>query len=771
MGHFLCRPTAVLCLLLVRCVVAGKSRAAAKEGEADDCWSEGYSRSLCCYSEGYGRFCWGGGFTRERCCAPGTLQTGTAHFAGFLGSNFFEQILRSLVARARKLPSGTAAAEIVSRDLVRAERRLLDLRNTSLTEPGTLHGGISSAFFLFLVYFVAQEALRPWLSDRARVRLLRREAVSWRLFLDIYRAAFGRTDFCRCMEGGEFYSNVNRQLRQARLGKPSFSVVLFNASTESHQIMRRHGCHELKTEQLSSDLSAFVMFSTGCVSGDLGMSLFVLHNCILEHDLLKSVMVLDSMFRLATLASDCHDAEFWPFTIRDIATQYAHVIWEIARRPPPYVELTQVVLRRLAWNPLRGDEFRSPQPWHERCGPHELAGPALVLLDDDDGGPAEGAAVGPCCTEIGRFWVRLRITRVAAASRGTLVVFPITYPFWENPFHHLHWWIAALWHLRVVSQLPPEDTYVGLAFLNSSANWGRSATTAVTAPQRSEPSQWSYLNGDWPSSPSKSLRAWEPGGLHADVLGWLSTHPARSLRELIGYTYRKVIVGLPPIRYTVQAPRSWCPQIAAVRQLVQGTRNYRALELSELMGQNPGSPRKLTIIQRARSVGRVIENLEEIEEVVRRNFVGALRTEVERRLESGTPWTMQFHAFASTDILLAAHGGVLGWIWALRRGSAVIELRGQETPVWVPCSEGWNLDSNEIFGGLAKMSGVHHICVRTSTSQAEKDVVAAGPSLSNPMDMTEWEREANLVVDRVRAVVLLREALRFVRDRPPPPCE
>jgi len=170
------------------------------------------------------------------------------------------------------------------------------------------------------------------------------------------------------------------------------------------------------------------------------------------------------------------------------------------------------------------------------------------------------------------------------------------------------------------------------------------------------------------------------------------------------------------------------------------------------------------IIQRSREEGRSIENLPEVEEVVQRHFGGKLSVRVTRGLGKGMAWTAQFKLFAEADIVMGVGGAALGWIWALPQGGAVIELRARGSPAWLPCSERWAADGREMFGGLARLAGVHHICVRPHGPQ---DAVAAR-ELSDPSDMAEYRRDASVFVQPERAEALLRRALHLVASEPIP---
>merc|ERR1712194_509166 len=81
----------------------------------------------------------------------------------------------------------------------------------------------------------------------------------------------------------------------------------------------------------------------------------------------------------------------------------------------------------------------------------------------------------------------------------------------------------------------------------------------------------------------------------------------------------------------------------------------------------------------------------------------------------------QFELVAGSDIMLGAHGAGLAWIVALPEGSAVLEAMPMNLPRHVICIDGWNHLRNlrdTIYGGLALLTGQHHICLTGNRSSA-----------------------------------------------------
>merc|ERR1712187_468866 len=81
----------------------------------------------------------------------------------------------------------------------------------------------------------------------------------------------------------------------------------------------------------------------------------------------------------------------------------------------------------------------------------------------------------------------------------------------------------------------------------------------------------------------------------------------------------------------------------------------------------------------------------------------------------------QFALVSVSSLLLGAHGAGLAWLIAMPKGSAVLEAMPLHLPRHVLCVDGWNHPRNlmdTIYGGLAHLSGQHHICLTGNASIA-----------------------------------------------------
>jgi len=287
--------------------------------------------------------------------------------------------------------------------------------------------------------------------------------------------------------------------------------------------------------------------------------------------------------------------------------------------------------------------------------------------------------------------------------------------------------------------------------------------------RRSELPSWTYLDPDWPTMPDNP-RVKKDGrslGLHEDVLAMLTDRPATSLAELGGLPFRRVVLGAPSMRWTVHTPQLRCPQVRAVQALLRSAPQFAARR------GRPGPARPahrplLRFLQREEEEGRFVVNLDILVDMLRREygremFVDVLPTGVLRNAS----WTAQFRLLSSVDMISGAHGAALTWMWVLPHGGALVELLSWESANWMPCSRSWDdpAASGATFAGLARLAGLHHVCVRAASAAPQGMTPVAKQYLGGG----DWMR-ANLFIDPRIAKEVFREALDRVKG-PNPPCE
>ncbi|CAJ1443782.1 unnamed protein product [Effrenium voratum] len=741
---------------------AAEALAVQQARASGSCWDGLATRTACCYG-GSGHLCFQGEYTFERCCSPRAVALGPEAFQGFVAPK--DQLFPAFLLRLRTLasPGGSAAAPVAQ-----LLRFLLDTLSdmVNATKAGRSPKSFESAWYFMMEYYVALEALRRRLSPNFRKALVRREALIWQSFTSLVRVQWGYTDFCRCMEAAEFYSFVRSSFWRGGLPKRRFAAALLNRSRGHFQVDGKT-CRNTDLIMLQPPSMFSQVFSSQCLPGDIAQ--FIVHGqeCLLEHDLEKFLTLQRSLMQLGTVVADCLDSHFWGYTARDLAVELGKAVWQVAQREGS-AQLGRSFLGRLAWAPRRGVESDSAlstgstqwlgQPWHLQCGPHTVEGPVEVLRRRGWVGPDSGvyvgsSAFGPLCTEIGRFWISMGLRYADAAEHDrALLILPITYVSWSNPWHHMHWWLPALELKRTLG-----DVDLALVFPMEDADWGRSAkikvdTSRPEAMQRSEPFHWSFLQHTWPKMVGdlriRHLRQWKPGGFHEDVLRWISNRPPRQLQDYYGAIYSKVIMGLRPLRFQVQTSAFGCHSLSEVRAWIRATTEFRRLPPLQAA---PG----LAVLQRRWD--RAIKNLPEILATLHEHFGPRLSISTIDNLQ-GLSWVQQFHRFAHEQLLLGVHGAGLAWLFAMPRGSAVMEFRPRGAPTFLlACSESWNVDGAETFGGLARLAEIHHICIKPQDVKTR---------FVEDLDFENWDRDENVTLHVGRVRVLVEEALQLISHGP-----
>ncbi|CAK8988273.1 unnamed protein product [Durusdinium trenchii] len=754
--------------------------------DPSDCWSFRRSRALCCYDLARKEACFSSVEDMERCCGDPVSRHIHEMIYQLLPSDDPQVPFLARLRSVHSHKSHVAAAFFVHEFLKQA---LLELK---FVENHTILGELPfmrTAFQVALRYFLCLHVLHRFLRTPRFVQaILRREDLLWSGFTRIYFAAWGARDFCRCVEAGEFFSRTGAQLLQAGVGRAHFPQVFLNSSSIEHQALSLQNCRLHTDMDLEAGSIVRTAFFSQCIPGDLSTLLSLLHGCILEQDLTKVLLLHEGIFQLATFAQDCLDIRTWEFSVRDAALHYARLVWLLLQNAGQQnrVIFGARLQKRIAWarrSSLFGQRLSSPgtgSAWYSQCGPHTLH--LVQLLSPSHNQTRHG----PLCTEFGRFWLYLNhLPRPveelqadstnsdsgceAEATAPVLLVIPITMSWEANPWHHLHWWIPVIWYSKIFLQLQERDTDVALVFPHAETDWAISTAEGRKLDWNfrghTEPSIWSILQHDFPFKTEEAMMHWRVDsknllGLHADLLKWISERPARPLAKYYGCSYGRVILGLPSLRSFLQTPQLTCAKLDQVKQWVQGTPGF-----NRQTSQPSAAGLTLAVLQRPQQDGRRIQNYDEVMDFVSRNFKLQIK-EVEG-LSHGTPWVEQFRQFVDADILLAVHGAGLAWLWALRRGGAVVELRSQSSPVWLQCSDLWNNDYSQIFGGLARLAGIHHLCTRPHDVKGSLKEAR----LSNIGDMSDadaYNHSDDVFVALPKAESILHSAISIVHGEPLP---
>ena len=122
--------------------------------------------------------------------------------------------------------------------------------------------------------------------------------------------------------------------------------------------------------------------------------------------------------------------------------------------------------------------------------------------------------------------------------------------------------------------------------------------------------------------------------------------------------------------------------------------------------------------------------------------------------------------FASSDVLIGAVGAALAWLVVMRPGAQVLEWlpKGVPPPLY-RCSEAWNADPLGMFGGLGRLAGVDHACLRSEAVTPEVPLRERW-SAERAIQKDAYWRTANLEVDKAKFVRWAGEAVaRAARSR------
>ena len=598
-----------------------------------DCWVSGHTRSSCCYGR---RKCFD---DIERCCSAPLSRFGPLikllNRLPPVSARLLQQVLTfSQTLAATGVRSPVAATYLVHESWKQAQTQLDRARNETLFGKQGELPSMETAFGATLTYFVSLHALHR--SMRPMQAMLRREVRMWSRFTSIYVAAWGRRDFCRCVEAAEFYSRSSSQLLQTGMGQLHFPRVLLNGSLWEHQALSLQNCRVQDEKSLEAETLLSIAFSSQCIPGDLSTLIGLLHGCILEKELTKVLSLHESIFQLATFVQDCLDNEMWGFSVRDAALHHAKLVWDLLKkdRVLSHLRFDERLQKRIAWAPrslLFRQRLTGMGPWHSQCGPHFLE--FVQLLSEEHGETPHSHSHGPFCTEYGRFWLYLNHHRNESADHGILMVVPITMSWEANPWHHVHWWLPLMYCAKIFLKLDQREVDVALVFPHASVDFALSTAKGrdidVNFRGHTEPSIWSILQHDFPFDNEKTKLHWSPQGIHAGLLKWISDRPAMPLAKYYGRSYQQVIMGLPSIRSFLQTPQLPCTSITQVKQWIQFAEAMPAMPISKSAGacqklcialqfqicqcstQHLLAGLQLAVLQRPETDGRRIQNYDE----------------------------------------------------------------------------------------------------------------------------------------------------------------
>eukprot|EP00929_Paragymnodinium_shiwhaense_P076213 TRINITY_DN39142_c0_g1_i1.p1 TRINITY_DN39142_c0_g1~~TRINITY_DN39142_c0_g1_i1.p1 ORF type:complete len:754 (-),score=114.72 TRINITY_DN39142_c0_g1_i1:213-2474(-) len=713
-------------------------------------------------------------FFQRECCKR-KVRGGPQAVAELLGDFTYvePQELPDILERRTDLRKSAAAAETyLVRRAVAARRTVVAARNASRLRRYQSPVDVPATIWMLRMFYITQEAL--WYSERDDMRpafgrwLESFEEELWDVTGGIWWGAYRNVDHCRCAENDVWYMSIGSRLREiaARMQKvDAISMTLGQKTKEGEAVWEAMTSVQCETEA-GEDYQALssIIVTSACVPGDVGRVLLALQTCLFEGQLERVLQQYEGLLPAATYAIVCHDAAYWQFDPRDVFRTQAASVWMLASFPTELQPLDPAMISRMLF---RSRSHRSKLtdtrliPSSPKCAPTALEGPFELLPEGDD--RTETIELGPFCTEMGKFWLNVSTMETPAEPHfveklPVLAIIYATWPEWANPWHHVHWWVPALWYWRLHEGLDPADLQLGFVF----AKKGCRSYERLGELVREETPECSQAGYEWPEhAPGSSFDEafYGHGGrrLHADVLEMLSTRAAAPLKALIGQRFVRGVLGLPPLSWTTKTPAMTCSQVRSVANLVRSVPQYQA---------EPALPRLVPfkrrgyLLQRTQEQGRMIENEMEVLAAIAFQFPSQLDVAVLTAGDLGKmTWLQQFWTFSQADVTFGAPGAGMAWQWALPRGGVVIEMLPQSAPSFIPCSELWNdeTQAGATHAGFAALVGVHHICVRTTLEPSLPVAKIKGPG---------WMRQ-QLVLSLDQTLGLLGDALNLMEGKLP----
>ena len=122
------------------------------------------------------------------------------------------------------------------------------------------------------------------------------------------------------------------------------------------------------------------------------------------------------------------------------------------------------------------------------------------------------------------------------------------------------------------------------------------------------------------------------------------------------------------------------------------------------------APKRVVIIQRGHQGGRFAVKMDELPKLMK-----LIHPDVDIVAPDFPSYTLVQQAswVAESDVVLGAHGGGLAWAVLAKPGTALIELApGDVFQSFYFCAERWCGNALGMFGGLSRLGGQKHICLK-----------------------------------------------------------
>lgn len=720
-----------------------------------NCWDSDWNYLACCYAEAAP--CWDEVHTYQACCLQDPKEVWSSIHdlqsswpalrtvaSTLKGDATAEELHWSLPvaatsgrlhgehhgfkARLRAIRRELTARRSRSRWLAgqrRLARHFLARVRQSLSAPDI---DIAAAVDALLAFYAArigwmeeegdQHNMTDYLQNAAP-ELLRMEEAAWmNLSTAFSHRHLAQFDVCACAgKGYDLYLSIRDLVRRLWIKSPDFRDRIGDPHDAAHHLVASQTCPTAEiTQGALTDLFQYVGTTT-CAVGEAATNIMLSQSCLLNREWQRAAELLIVAFALAIAGpwEDCLNKRLWDFDLQDLVYNAARIAGGI--RPRGYSDARPTAgLHALAWR-------RSPHQLvlnvpRRRCtGPIDLVDGVCVRNGTLTHPPGVAADL-VFCTEFGSFeshgevldmasWKRLiRGTRARTTEKAVFIV-PVGSPF-PNLWHALHWWVPAL------------------AFKHERGWSSRDIRLALVLHGReaSGEARWSVaMEGEFAT-------------FNEPILSILSAVPPLYLGRPNARTacFSYAVAGVRSFRYDLQAPETTTSDVAAFRlEAAKGiglrleTRAGPAVQAASLQAPSLQAPSQLLIVQRGLHGARWISNLADVEVALRSDSrVLEIGIRIHVQIMERLPLLKQLELVMGADILAGAHGAGLAWLVAMPHGSAVLEAMPSELPSYVLCVEGWDHPSNirdGIYGGLARLAGQHHTCLRGNGSAGTYAVV------------------------------------------------
>jgi len=389
------------------------------------------------------------------------------------------------------------------------------------------------------------------------------------------------------------------------------------------------------------------------------------------------------------------------------------------------------------------------------------------------------------CTEVGRSTEEVMIAgseddleavcEASPPAEDDVVGYVLNLPETSyNIWHNFHWLIPAVERVRDPSlglgDAPQDRIQLILRYEKhefSEYEWaeqkGGSAAALFTEQERRVKAA-TVLSRQQQELDAWTARQWP-------LLKLISSYPPQLIQTVKLRRFTKLLWGHNEMRADRELlhPRASTPTSTQLfRQALWSTaRAELNHHVDSIWGPKDGPSRmpRLVLIQRALADKRGFENLEELAatSLDSLQYSNEVAWQVFLDLERRTI-LQQAAIFASSDVMVAAVGAAMAWMVVMEPGSQVLEwLPRHVPPSLYRCSELWNEDPIGMFGGLGRLSGVHHVCLRSEAEPlTAKERAKRWRGTKSTVTDAYW-RKTNLLVDPPKFHRWVADALRRVK--------